>query len=96
MKMTKSFKLIQGNFKIADARSIIQNLYHEKILYHNRQLAHIRECNDGDAVEVEKKIEELVGTRSAIVEFFLEQDSNLMVHIDSNIQISFNSGPTVD
>ncbi len=88
--MTKSFTLIQGTFKMLDAKSLLLNLYHEKVLYHNRQLAHIRECNDGDALEVEKKIAELENIRMSIVEFFLAQDSNLQVQVHSDIRISYD------
>jgi hypothetical protein len=90
MEMIKSFTLIAGTFKVADARSIIQNLYNEKVLYHNRQLMHIRECNDGDPSEVEKKIKELESTRKAIAQFLSVTDDDLQVQVHGDIQISLN------
>ena len=90
METTKSFTLIQGTFKILDARYLLLNLYNEKILYHNRQLAHIRECNAGDAAEVAQKIADLESIRKSILEFFSVQDANLQVQVNSDIQISFD------
>jgi prefoldin subunit 5 len=90
MEMTKSFTLITGPFKAEDARSIIQNLYNQKILYHNRQLLQLRECMNGDIVEVEQKITELENTRRAIVEFLSAPGNDLLVQVTGEIQISFN------
>jgi hypothetical protein len=90
MEITNFFPLITGTFKIADARSIIQNLYHQKILYHNLQLARIRECNNGNLEEVEQKIDELENNRKAISLFFLAYDDNLQVKINGNIEVSVN------
>jgi hypothetical protein len=90
MEMTKSFTLIAGKFKVADARSIIQSLYTEKVLYHNRQLLQIRENMNGDTAEVEQKIAELESTRKAIAEFLSATRDDLRVQVNGDIKISFN------
>ncbi|MFD2146145.1 hypothetical protein [Mucilaginibacter antarcticus] len=91
MQTINSFPLITGTFKIADAKSIINTLYNEKILYHNRQLMQILECNEGDVAEVEQKIAELEATRNAIAKFLLIGKNDTLVQVKSEIQINFYS-----
>jgi hypothetical protein len=50
----------------------------------------IRECNDGDPSEVEKKIVELESTRKAIAWFLSATDDVLQVQVHGDIQIIFN------
>jgi hypothetical protein len=83
METTKTFK---------DARLIIQNLYNEKILYHNRQLLHIQECMGGNVAEVERKINELEATRIEIIDFLDTPEMNRRVYVSGNIQISLQIG----
>ncbi|CAN5244051.1 hypothetical protein BH09BAC6_BH09BAC6_00490 [soil metagenome] len=90
MEMTKSFTLISGTFKTSDAKSIIQSLYTEKVLYHNRQLLQIRESRNGDIAEVEQKIAELESTRRGITEFLSVLSNDLQVQVIGDIEISFN------
>ncbi|WDF56164.1 hypothetical protein [Mucilaginibacter sp. KACC 22063] len=91
MKTTKEFNLIHGDFKPADAESLIKTFYNEKIRHHNCQLLHMMESDKGDQHPVLSKIAELECTSRQIREFLQHSSSNgNTVHVTGNILITVN------
>lgn len=83
------FKLIEGTFSAAEARSIIMNFYSTKILFHNHQLLAMNEGSNGDKKGIEHKIEELEKTRKSIAELLSMDYKDKIVEVRGFIEIEF-------
>jgi hypothetical protein len=96
MKSKKEFKLIQGEFEVSDALEILDELFANKIKFHEwRNYSSEERFGKRDQTSIER-IKELKKSREEVRELLQQlQESGTDVHIDSTIAISAIQKPHV-
>jgi hypothetical protein len=89
MENCKTFKLIEGTFSAAEARTIILNFYNTKILFHNHQLLAMAEGSSGNRKETEQRIIELDKTRKSITELLTMESGDKQFDVKGYIEIGY-------
>lgn len=88
MELTNKFTLIEGEFNIAEGKSIVLSFINTKILFHNHQLIKISEGGEGDVVAIDKKIMELKKSRKDVIDLLSENTAeNQKIEIEGIISI---------
>lgn len=88
MNQAHVFKLLDGNFTISEARSVLFTLVNSKIKFHSTESFGIRIRTDGDTSYHENRIKQLEQTKIDIRKLLDYADTNKMsLHIDGDIEI---------
>ncbi len=82
----EKFKLVEGTFKVSDAKEILLGLIEHKIQFHNRKIhGHAERHGEVDTPNKER-LKVLRQTRDKLIEY-LDAHTSEMVHIHSDITI---------
>lgn len=89
-KQKHSFKLVEGEYSVAQANDILFNLVNSKINFHNLEIFSLKERFDLDNAHSEKRLEELKTVNKALKLLLQDaKDKGLKLSVKSNIEIEF-------